>query len=140
MEKNYDPDNSAEAWVLSNPPVILLDMHLAALKVFDKVGMKNIFRKSKELTKFLYDGLLLVDPEETSFKIITPSSIDKRGAQLSLLFKKNAKKVFEELNKKFVIDYRKPDVIRVAPVPLFNSFYEIFLFISELKKIINKTK
>ena len=125
---------------MSNPPVILLDMHLAALKVFDKVGMKNIFRKSKELTKFLYDGLLLVDPEETFFKIITPSSIDKRGAQLSLLFKKNAKKVFEELNKKFVIDYRKPDVIRVAPVPLYNSFYEIFLFISELKKIINKTK
>ena len=69
MEKNYDPDNSAEAWVLSNPPVILLDMHLAALKVFDKVGIKNIFRKSKELTAFLYNGLLLVDPEEFFFKI-----------------------------------------------------------------------
>ena len=140
MEKNYDPDNSAEAWVLSNPPVILLDMHLAALKVFDKVGIKNIFRKSKKLTAFLYNGLLLVDPEETSFKIIKPFSKDKRGSQLSLLFKKNAKKVFEELNKKFVIDYRKPDVIRVAPVPLYNSFYEIFLFISELKKILNETK
>ena len=115
-------------------------MHLAALKVFDKVGIKNIFRKSKELTAFLYNGLLLVDPEEFFFKIITPYSKEKRGAQLSLLFKKNAKKVFEKLNKKFVVDYRKPDVIRVAPVPLYNSFYEIFLFISELKKIINETK
>ena len=140
MEKEYDSENSAEGWVISNPPVILLDMHLASLEIFEKVGVYEIFKKSKALTKFLYQGLTSIQNYEKYFKIITPIEEERRGAQLSLYFIKDAKNIFEELNKKFVIDFRKPNVIRIAPVPLYNSFFEVYLFVNELKEIINDAK
>ena len=140
MQKEYDSENSAEGWVISNPPVILLDMHLASLEIFEKVGIYKIFKKSKALTKFLYQGLTSIENYEKYFKIITPIEEERRGAQLSLYFIKDAKNIFEELNKKFVIDFRKPNVIRIAPVPLYNSFFEVYSFVNELKNIINDSK
>ena len=78
--------------------------------------------------------------ETKYFKIITTAEEERRGAQLSLYFINYAKNIFEELNKKFVIDFRKPNVIRIAPVPLYNSFFEVYLFVNELKEIINDAK
>jgi len=137
MDSNLDDYKSAEGWVISNPPIILMSMHLASLKIFKKIGFSNLLKKSKTLTKFLYDSLVNLDSYENSFEIITPEDPDKRGCQLSLLFYKNAKKIFDKLiESNFVPDFRKPDVIRVSPVPLYNSFYEVFIFVETLDKIL----
>ena len=137
MKKNIDSDNSAEGWNISNPPIILLDIHLASLEVFNKVGLNNIFSKSKSLTQFLYDGLVNIKNHSKYFEIITPKESNRRGAQLSLYFYNNSEEIFQELNKNFVIDYRKPNVLRVAPVPLYNSYFEVYKFVNELGMLLN---
>ena len=136
MLKKYDPEHSAEAWVLSNPPVILLDIHLASLEVFCNAGLDKIFNKSKLLSDFLYDGLNSIDNYSNFFDIITPVESARRGSQISLFFKKSSENFFNEISKKFVVDYRKPNVIRVAPVPLYNSFYEVYLFVKEIDRLV----
>jgi len=136
MLKKYDPEHSAEAWVLSNPPVVLLDIHLASLEVFSNAGLDKIFNKSKLLSDFLYDGLNSIDNYSNFFDIITPVESARRGSQISLFFKKSSENFFNEISKKFVVDYRKPNVIRVAPVPLYNSFYEVYLFVKEIDRLV----
>ena len=136
MNENYEPESSAEGWVISNPPVILMDIHLASIKIFKDVGLKKLFSKSKLLTQFLYDGLISIKDYSNYFEIITPKDHNKRGAQLSLYFFKDAELIFSHLNKKFVVDYRKPNVLRVAPVPLYNSYLEVYYFIKELENIL----
>lgn len=136
MLKKYDPEYSAEGWVLSNPPVILLDMHLASLEVFINAGLNNVFNKSKLLSDFLYEGLSSINNYNKFFDIITPKESTSRGSQISLFFKKASEEFFSQISKKFVVDYRKPNVVRVAPVPLYNSFYEVYLFVSEIDRII----
>ena len=137
MKKEYDPDNTAEGWVISNPPVILMDIHLASIEVFRKVGIEKVFNKSKSLTQFLYDGLISINNYSNFFKIITPKEASNRGAQLSLYFHNNSEEIFRELNKRFVIDFRKPNVLRVAPVPLYNSYQEVYEFVNELDLLLN---
>ncbi len=136
MNEDYEPESSAEGWVISNPPVILMDIHLASIKIFKDVGLKKLFSKSKLLTKFLYDGLTSIKDYSNYFEIITPKDHNKRGAQLSLYFFKDAELIFSHLNKKFVVDYRKPNVLRVAPVPLYNSYLEVYYFVKELENIL----
>ena len=136
MLKKYDAEHSAEGWVLSNPPVILLDMHLASLEVFINAGLNNVFNKSKLLSDFLYEGLSSINNYNKFFDIITPEESTSRGSQISLFFKKSSEEFFSQISKKFVVDYRKPNVVRVAPVPLYNSFYEVYLFVSEIDRII----
>ena len=140
MRKQCDIDSTAEGWVISNPPVILLDIHLASIEVFKKIGLDELFSKSKSLTKFLYDGLTNISNYRNYFKILTPEDPERRGAQLSLYFLENSEVIFEKLNKKFVIDYRKPNVLRIAPVPLYNSYEEVYMFVEELKGILNEIK
>ena len=136
MNEDYEPESSAEGWVISNPPVILMDIHLASIKIFKDVGLKKLFSKSKLLTQFLYDGLTSIKDYSNYFEIITPKDHNKRGAQLSLYFFKDAELIFSHLNKKFVVDYRKPNVLRVAPVPLYNSYLEVYYFVKELENIL----
>ena len=136
MNEDYEPESSAEGWVISNPPVILMDIHLASIKIFKDVGFKKLFSKSKLLTQFLYDGLTSIKDYSNYFEIITPKDHNKRGAQLSLYFFKDAELIFSHLNKKFVVDYRKPNVLRVAPVPLYNSYLEVYYFVKELENIL----
>ena len=139
MLKKYDPEHSAEAWVLSNPPVVLLDIHLASLEVFCNAGLDKIFHKSKLLSDFLYDGLNSIDNYSHFFDIITPVGSARRGSQISLFFKKSSEIFFNEISKKFVVDYRKPNVVRVAPVPLYNSFYEVYLFVKEIDRLVKSS-
>ena len=136
MLKKYDPEHSAEGWVLSNPPVILLDMHLASLEVFINAGLDNVFNKSKHLSDFLYKGLSSINNYNEFYDIITPEESIRRGSQISLFFKKSSEEFFSQISKKFVVDYRKPNVVRVAPVPLYNSFYEVYSFVTEIDRII----
>lgn len=134
MEKEFVPMKTAEAWQLSNAPVLSMAAHKASLEIFEEAGMDRLIQKRDKLTNYM-EFLLNDLSKQTKFKgmfdIITPK---ERGCQLSILFHKNGRKMFEHLTNSGVIaDWREPDVIRVAPVPLYNSFMDVYQFYSILK-------
>jgi kynureninase len=135
MKKGFVPMQGIDAWQLSNFPVLSGAAHLASLEVFSKAPMKALRKKSLMLTAFAEYLLKQMDPEEKYFTIITPADPKQRGCQLSILMKSNGKKVFDKLTKAGVIaDWREPDVIRIAPVPLYNTFEEVWRFGQIFKK------
>ena len=109
--------------------------HKASLEIFDEVGMDALRKKSDELTGYLEFLLLarMKEQKEVNFTIITPSDPKQRGAQISLLALKNGKELFNKLTINSIIaDWREPNVIRVAPVPLYNTFEDVFRFVEVL--------
>ncbi|KAJ5596028.1 Kynureninase 2 [Penicillium hetheringtonii] len=136
MDNKFKPIPGAGGWVLSNPSVIDLTTLCAALSVFEKTSMKDLRQKSFHLTAYL-EFLLLSDStdEDRQFKIITPSDPHARGAQLSLLLKPGLlHNVADSLqNAGIICDKREPDVVRVAPVPLYNTFSEVWQFVQVFK-------
>jgi len=132
MPDNFNPIQSAEGWQLSNPPILSLAAIRASLSIFDEVGMDKLVAKSKALTNYL---LYLLNTINTGrIEIITP---EERGCQLSIRVKNGNKKLFDIITEKGVIaDWREPDVIRIAPVPLYNSFEDVFKFYSIIKEVI----
>jgi kynureninase len=103
--------------------------HLASLEIFQQAGIKSLRQKSELLTGYLEYLLKEIEGFGTLFYILTPSNPKERGCQLSIFVKKDGKKLFERLMKHQVIaDWREPGVIRVAPVPLYNTFEEVFRF------------
>lgn len=125
MEKGFIPMRGAAGWQLSTVQVIPLAMHKASLEIFKKAGGINVLReKSIKMTAFLE---FLLKQSLHQFKIITPSVQDDRGCQLSILTDSAGKDLFNHLTMKGVIcDWREPNVIRLAPVPLYNTFEEIW--------------
>jgi len=118
-----------DGWQVSNFPVLSGATQLASLEIFDEAGINNLRKKSFILTGYLEFLLKSIENSNESFTIITPTNKNERGCQLSLLMKKNGKKVFDRITKAGVIaDWREPDVIRLAPVPLYNTFEEVFSF------------
>jgi len=134
MGKEFVPMQTAEAWQLSNAPILSMAAHKAALEIFEEAGMDRLSGKRKKLTsycEYLLNDLLKLPKFKGMFKIITP---EERGCQLSLLFSNDGRKVFEHLTMSGVIaDWREPEVIRIAPVPLYNSYMDIFQFYTILK-------
>ena len=132
MEPQFDPMRGAEGWQLSNAPILGMAAHLASLAIFDAAGMENIFAKRDVLTaylEFVIDGVSERNKDKCSFEIITPRDKTKRGAQLSILVHGMGKPLFEKISEKGVIaDWREPNVIRIAPAPLYNSFEDCFRF------------
>jgi kynureninase len=129
MKKGFIPQQGIDGWQVSNVPIFQSAAHLASLEIFDTAGMKALRKKSVALTGYLSFLLKEIDPLGNYFTILTPSSPDDRGCQLSIFMKNNGRKVFDKLTKAGVIaDWREPDVIRVAPVPLYNTFEEVFRF------------
>ena len=129
MKKGFHPMPGADGWQLSNHPILLGAAHLAALDIIQEAGMKNLRKKSEQLTGYLEYLLNTADPEHDFFHLLTPRNPAQRGCQLSLFMKKNGRKIFETIVKAGVIaDWREPDVIRLAPVPLYNTFEEVFNF------------
>lgn len=135
MKKGFKPIPGADGWQLANAPILLMAAHKASMDIFDQAGMEAIARKSKILTGYL-EFLLKENPDVAgSIQIITPSASEHRGAQLSLLVKQGGKKLFNSLTEAGVVaDWREPDVIRVAPAPLYNTFEEVFTFSQLLAK------
>jgi len=135
MEKGFKPSYGASGWQLSNAQILPMAAHLASLEIFDEVGMDALRAKSDLLTGFL-DYLIrdnMQKHNEESFTIITPAAPKDRGAQISLLALKNGKELFNKLTSKGIIaDWREPNVIRVAPTPLYNTFEEVFRFVEVL--------
>lgn len=130
MKKGYIPEPGAAGWQISNAPVFGMAVYLASLQIFHDAGIKNLRSKSIVLTQFLEDVMNDVKSKNSAlqFQIITPSESQNRGAQLSLLSNKNGKALFDHLtNNNIVADWREPNVIRIAPAPLYNSFKDVYL-------------
>jgi kynureninase len=133
MDKKFIPIPGAESWQLSNPPILSLAALRASLDIFDKAKMNNLRAKSELLTSYMQ--FLIDDLQNKNIEIITPREINQRGCQLSLRIKNNGRGLHEKLLSAGVVcDWREPDVIRIAPVPLYNTFSDIFNFVEILKK------
>ena len=134
MKRGYIPEPGAAGWQLSNAPVITMAAHKASLDMFDEVGMDALVIKGQKLNCFLEDVIIEAQAanQKLAFEIITP---EDRGCQLSMLTNENGKSLFDYLTANDVIaDWREPNVIRLAPVPFYNSFMDIWEFGELLKK------
>ena len=140
MEPGFQPMKGAEGWQLSNAPVLGMAAHNASLDIFEEAGMDRIGAKRDILTAYLeyvIDDISERNKENCTFEIITPRDKTKRGAQLSILVHGEARKLFDTITEEGVIaDWREPNVIRVAPAPLYNSFEDVFYFGQILEKAI----
>ncbi len=135
MKKGFKPMRGIDGWQLSNVPVFQNAAHLASLEIFQKASIKALRKKSMLLTGYLEFLLNEFDSQEKYLKIITPRNPAERGCQFSLYIHQNGKKIFNAISKARVIaDWREPDVIRVAPVPLYNTFEDVYRFVEILKK------
>ena len=132
MQPEFDPIPTADAWQLSNPPVLAVAPYLAALQLFEEVGMPALLAKQKLLTSYLEFILKEIDKQvESTFEIITP---EDRGCQLSVFLHGEGREIFEYLMQNGVIvDWREPNVIRLAPVPLYCSYEDMYTFGQILK-------
>jgi kynureninase len=132
MRDEFDPLPGAEGWQLSNPPILPLAAMRASLEIFDRTSMKALREISMKNSQNLFDALSAIP----NIQIITPIQPNARGCQLSLLMTSNGKQVFDQLSRAGVIaDWRDPDVIRIAPVPLYNTGEDIDRFIAILGQL-----
>jgi kynureninase len=138
MEKGFSPMRGADGWQLSNAPVFAMAPHLASLELFDRAGMDALSDKRDRLTGFLEDVLDAINERKggDAIELITPREKERRGAQLSFRVKgKEGRKVQDALIGEGVsTDFREPDVIRAAPVPLYNSFSDLVGFGERLER------
>ena len=128
MQQEFIPVPSADGWQISNPPIFSMAPLRASLSIFDEAGgMKSLREKSIKLTGYLQ--FLLERAGSKRFTIITPADTNARGCQLSILAHEHPKELFQELQAAGVkCDFREPNVIRVAPTPLYNTFHEVWRF------------
>jgi len=136
MRGEFDVLPGAEGWQLSNPPILSMAAIKASADLFNEVGMDKLIAKSKKLTG--YFEFLINELNNSDIKIITPSNPDERGCQLSIQVKNADRALHNKLTEAGVIsDWREPDVIRCAPVPLYNSFEDVFNMVEKLKTLLN---
>jgi len=131
MQKDFIPIPTAEGWQLSNAPVLSMAAHKASLDIFEEAGMEMLIEKSRLLSNYLWYVLEEINrqSEVKLMEIITPVPEAERGCQVSMLMLRNGKETFEALKKHGVLaDWREPNVIRVAPVPLYNTFEDVLRF------------
>ncbi|MDX1331985.1 MAG: kynureninase [Robiginitalea sp.] len=139
MQPKFDPIESADAWQLSNAPVLALAPYLASLELFEAVGMEALIEKRDRIVAYLEFILGEIDKEvESTFEIITPEA---RGCQLSVFLHGEGRPLFDYLMKNGVItDWREPNVIRLAPAPFYCSYSDMYRFGQILKRgILEKT-
>lgn len=135
MQKGFKPVPTAEGWQLSTPSILLYACLQASLSIFEEAGWDQLQQKQLLMQDYLW--LLLTDLQKfkPAFQILTPEH--ERGAQLSLYFPERGREIYDNLMQQgFIIDWREPNVIRLAPVPLYNTFTEIWQFATALKKLL----
>ena len=136
MKKGFKPMRGAAGWQLSNAQVLACAAHKASLDIFQEVGMTALRQKSEKLTGYLEFLLNDLNSDTDLFTIITPSNPEERGCQLSLVFHDRGKIAFEVLTANGVVcDWREPNVIRVAPVPLYNTYEDVWHFVEILRNM-----
>ena len=134
LMNSFIPMKSAEAWQLSNPPILSMASLWASLNIFQDIGMDSITLKSIKLTSYLYTLLSAIE----NIDILTPRDQSKRGCQISIRLNNFDKKIYKTLIKNGnVCDYRAPDILRIAPAPLYNSFEDVFNFSQFLNSLIS---
>lgn len=122
----------AEGWQLSNPPIVSLAALRASMDIFHKAGMERLRAKSVTLTGYL--EFLLHEESSSAFTIITPLEPSRRGAQISIRVLHSGRALCDRLTAEGVFcDWREPDILRVAPIPLYNSYHDVFRFVQHLK-------
>ncbi|MCP4883701.1 MAG: kynureninase [Flavobacteriales bacterium] len=133
MDENFVPIQGAEGWQMSNETVLSMAALKASLEIFEEVGMTALIEKSRILTGYL--EFLIEELRSDRIQIITPKQADARGAQLSIRVINSDKSLFRAISHKGVIaDWREPDVIRIAPAPLYNNFSDVFRFVQILRE------
>ncbi len=133
MGPGFVPITGAEGWQISNAPVLSMACLRSSMSIFDETGMQAIREKSEMLTGYLE---FLIKTIHDKIEVITPVDSHERGNQLSLVMKENGKDIFNKLGEKGVVcDWREPDVIRIAPSPLYNSYTDIYCFFEILKSL-----
>ena len=142
MEPTFDPVNGADGWQISNLPILSLAPYLASVEMFDEIGMDKLIAKRDKITSYLEFVLHEIDKEVYStFEIITPLNPLERASQLSVFLHGEGRSLFDYLMSNGVItDWREPNVIRLAPVPLYCSFEDMYNFGQILKQgiLVNK--
>ena len=137
MEKGFQPLAGAEGWQLSNAPVLGMAAHLAALEIFEEAGMDKIGEKRDLITsylEFVIDNISENYKEKCSFELITPRDKKQRGSQLSIKVMGQGIELFKRICALGVLaDWREPNVIRLAPVPLYTSYEDCFHLGQELE-------
>ncbi len=135
MKKGFIPMQGAAGWQLSNAQIIPMAIHKASLEIIDEAGIENLRKKSILLTGYLE---FILNDFSQHLTIITPKNKDERGCQLSIIVKKDGKKLFDYLQTKNIMpDWREPDVIRMSPVPLYNSFEDVYRVGEAMKEYFN---
>lgn len=139
MKNGFQPMQGAEGWQLSNVPILGMSAMKASIDIFAEVGMKALREKSQKLTAYLeytVDALSNEFPD-ASISMITPRDPEQRGSQLSINIAGRERKLFDEMIAAGVIaDFREPCIIRIAPVPLYNSFEDVFTFGKVMRKLL----
>lgn len=135
MRQPFDVMSGAEGWQLSNPPILSMAAIRASLDMFEKVGMDVLLEKSKKLTGFF--EYLVNQIASDAIKIITPSNPNQRGCQLSVQVANADKNLHKKLTENNIItDWREPDVIRCAPVPMYTSFEDVYRMVNVLESLL----
>ncbi|MGZ5255115.1 MAG: kynureninase [Flavitalea sp.] len=132
MEKGFVPIDSAEGWQQSTPPILLYASLAASLEIYNQAEFENCLVKASLMSSYLHQELKALSSQ---INILTPSNDHEHGCQVSMLMREKGKEVFKALTDNGIFaDWREPNVIRVAPVPLYNSFEEIHEFVSVMKQ------
>jgi len=127
MGPDFRAMSGADGWQLSNPSIVSLAVLRASMAVFHEAEMQRLWAKSVSLTGYL--EFLLNQTASADFSIITPRETERRGAQLSIQLANNGRALCERLAQEGIVgDWREPDIFRVAPVPLYNSYHDVFRF------------
>ncbi|HVK47650.1 MAG TPA: kynureninase [Pseudobacter sp.] len=143
MQPGFDPIPTAEGWQLSNAPVLSMAAHKASIDIFDEAGMPALVKKGRAMSGYLQFIIneMNAAADQKVVEVITPASEAERGCQVSLLMLVRGKEIFKTLMERGVIaDWREPNVIRIAPVPLYNRFEDVYLFGQIIKEVLASSK
>ena len=137
MPQKFAPLLGAEGWQISNPSVLSAAPLISSLDIFERATLARLRQKSERLTEFAASAL--VKRLSTKVGIATPTNIDARGAQLSLILNVDAalaRRAHRELAAKHIVcDWREPNIVRVAPVPLYNTYNDAWRLVNALEEI-----
>lgn len=141
MLREFEPIPTAEAWQLSNAPIFSMAVHKASLDLFEEAGFENLLAKGRHLSNYLFFVLDKINASQKKqvIEVITPGNEKEKGCQVSMLMLERGREIFDELNANGVIaDWRQPNVIRIAPTPLYNSFEDVWRFGEIILNILKK--
>ncbi len=135
MGPDFHPMEGAEGWQLSNPSILAMAALRASMDIFDEAGMERLREKSMQLTGYL--EFLLEAHASPKFEVLTPREPERRGAQLSIRMKSGGRDICDRLIEDGVLcDWREPDILRVAPVPLYNSYMDVHRFVNRFAALL----